>query len=305
MEYLYLLAARVFGAARGYSMKRASGIAPGAKNSLVINLIRSLICLAVSIPVFLLSEALPRGTAAIALALISGIFSLLQMFFWVIAVGYVSISAIEVFTMIGTVALPLLLSPILYEGESVSLLHWLGAALLLAAAILMSSDKKSEKRITAKGIILALLSAIGASGAAISQKLYSYHVIEKGDGGIAFFNLIGFAVAAAAFAIALAALLIPAIRNKAGEAKRSNALADFPYKASLGFIAFAALSLYAYQYFMTKASSMTSAVFYPLSYALGFLGGFALDTFFFGVKATRSRMLSALIVLISIILITI
>ena len=61
----------------------------------------------------------------------------------------------------------------------------------------------------------------------------------------------------------------------------------------------------AYQYFMTKASSMTSAVFYPLSYALGFLGGFALDTFFFGVKATRSRMLSALIVLISIILITI
>jgi drug/metabolite transporter (DMT)-like permease len=84
---------------------------------------------------------------------ISGASNGLLLCSWILAASAAPMITVEVFCMIGGVVIPLLISPIILEGESVTLIQWIGS-LLLFAAVFCFSKKNHGKGVTAKVILL-------------------------------------------------------------------------------------------------------------------------------------------------------
>ena len=117
-------------------MKKAGLGAKGNYNSVRINFIRSAICLIVSLAVFFVAGA--SFTADFLwICLLSGAANALSMFSWIICSEKANLVLVEIFSLIGSVAVPLMLSPALY-GESVSLINIIGVILLFIAAVIFS-----------------------------------------------------------------------------------------------------------------------------------------------------------------------
>ena len=117
-------------------MKKAGLGAKGNYNSVRINFIRSAICLIVSLAVFFATGA--SFTADFLwICLLSGAANALSMFSWIICSEKANLVLVEIFSLIGSVAVPLMLSPALY-GESVSLVNIVGVILLFIAAVIFS-----------------------------------------------------------------------------------------------------------------------------------------------------------------------
>lgn len=117
-------------------MKKAGLGAKGNYNSVRINFIRSAICLIVSLAVFFAAGA--SFTADFLwICLLSGAANALSMFSWIICSEKANLVLVEIFSLIGSVAVPLILSPALY-GESVSLINIIGVILLFIAAVIFS-----------------------------------------------------------------------------------------------------------------------------------------------------------------------
>ena len=304
MEILYLIIARAFGATKGYAMKRASERAPTADNCLCTNLIRTLICIGVSVVLWLVSGAGASSSFGNVLVLLSGISNALNIYFWIICVQYVSISTVEVFSMIGTVIIPMILAPFLYNGDTVSPIQWIGCAVLLVAALLFASqEKRAESGNPYKKVLSIFFLVLGIAGVSVTQKMYAYHISSHGLGSVEYFNLGTFVCVGLLFVALFAVREISARRAHRASPEVVIPSRDFPFKRVILYIIIAAVGLYAYQYFLTLASTLDSAILYPMSYALAMASSLILDTFFFKQKFTPKRMLGTVCVAIVIVLV--
>ena len=307
MRILYLAIARVFGGLRGFSMKRAGMAAPGADNSLYINLLRSVLCLAVSFVIWLVSGAGTTVGGGVVLILFSGISNALNIYFWVLSSQMVSISLIEVFSMIGTVILPMAISPLLYNGDVATPLQWCGAlALAVALFFFVNEERGDHKNYSAAAKITAVaLQVVGVAGIGITQKLYVYYYEANGLGSIELFNFGTFAAVFVCYSVSFAVkLAVSLYKRKTGEGSEM-AWRAFPLAKVWWLILIAALALYGYQYFATAASTLPSAILYPVSYAFSMIVSLVLDTFFFGKAMTWKRAVAFVFVAASIALVNI
>lgn len=205
-------------------MKKAGLGAKGNYNSVRINFIRSAICLIVSLAVFFGAGA-SFTSDFLWICLLSGTANALSMFSWIICSEKANLVLVEIFSLIGSVAVPLMLSPALY-GESVSLVNIVGVILLFIAAVIFSikpenfvgntgkeaeptikiddndasedaaktddertkTTKQSLKNFLSTAFFL-VLSGLSLAAISVTQKLYVYKV---GKNYNAFFNLITF-----------------------------------------------------------------------------------------------------------------
>lgn len=306
MGYVFLLIASFAGITKMAAMKGCGKVCPGAYNSMRINAFRSLLCAAVALAVFLASGARAEKEEW-WLWLISGASNAAMMFAWLLCSERIGLVFVESFCMLGSVAIPLFLAPVLYEGEAVNAWQWAGAACLLAAPALLFAKRKNavtarggetkeffgnsperaaaqtektatERRkaaaITAAYIVLLVLSNAGVS---ITQKLYP---ARTGKEYAPFFNLMTFFVVCACF---LAALLA----GKAFAGKRllpENAASG---KKLAAFVSVAAVMIYVYSFFATLAAeALPSAVYYPLARGVSMLLTVLCDSIVFRQKIT-------------------
>ena len=125
------------------AMKSSGRMCPGKYNSIRINAFRSLICSAVALVVFFAAGA-RVSSAGWWLWLVSGVSNAVMMFAWLLCSERVPLVFVESFSMLGSVAIPLFLAPVLYAGESVSPLQWAGVVCLLVALIFLSPKPKHK-----------------------------------------------------------------------------------------------------------------------------------------------------------------
>lgn len=306
MEFLYIAISRISGGVKGYAMKRAGDVAHGGDSSLCINLIRSAVCLAVSAMIWIISGVGMCSPLGNLFAVISGICNAMTVYFWILASQMVSVSLIEVFSMLGSVILPLMLAPVLYNGDSASPIQWAGAAVLVIAALLLADDEKRTKTEHPLFVKIATVffQVIGVSGAAVTQKLYTFHVCDKGEGSIEYFNFATFVVVCLLF---VAIFLVKHVRAmliiKRGNTDITPPFRNFPLRRVWIYIVFAAVGLYVSQHFATLASTLPSAILFPVSYGMSILVCFVLDTAFFGKRLTLKRIIAFFTVLLAILLV--
>lgn len=204
--------------------------------------------------------------------------------------------------MLGSVAIPLFVAPVLY-GETVNARQWAGVVCLLIALIFLSLKPRAkrtpatdnaniianeaaahnEKTVHKKGFALTaiyiVLLVVSNAGMCITQKLYPVRV---GKEYVPFFNLATFCVVLACFFGVLGA-------GKAFAGKRllpENAASS---KKLAIFVTIAAVMIYVYSFFASLAAeALPSAVYYPLARGVGMLLTVLCDRLIFGQKITKN-----------------
>ena len=301
------------------AMKGSGRMCPGKYNSIRVNAFRALICSAVALAVFFATGA--RVSAhGWWLWLVSGVSNAVMMFAWLLCSERVPLVFVESFCMLGSVAIPLFLAPVLYAGESVSALQWAGVVFLLAALIFLSpsptrnlaaaaengedaekgeagatssarsSEKKKAAFMTAAYIALLILSNAGVS---ITQKLYPARV---GKEYTPFFN-------AATFGVVLLCFFGALFAGKAFAGRKM-----LPGNAASGrklalYVAIAAVMIYVYSFFATLAAdALPSAVYYPLARGVSMLLTVLCDFFVFKQKITKNDVAGLAFILAAVLL---
>ena len=270
MGYLYLAISKFCAAAKMAAMKNCGDSKDPTTAAVKVNTVRSAIILIVSVIVFAASRSATAD--GLWIAVLSGASNAINMLSWIVCATAVSLCVVETFVMIGSVVVPLALSPLLYAGETVSVMQWLGAGLILAAV------------------------ALSSAGVNISSKLYAVRV---GSEYAAFLNLVSFGIVFAFFAVTAAVMFIV---NRRKAASKSEEIAEpseeetkpreffgLPAKTYL-WIAVAAVGMYATNYFMT------------LSYGGGFVITALMDTLIFKQKLTPVRASATVLAVIGAVL---
>ena len=289
--------------AKQFAMKKCAERAKGGFNSLCINLARSAICLLVSLIIWLVTDGAGTNTLGLALSIGAGVGTALNLYTWILSAQRVSLILIEGASTVGGLILPLIFAPFLYNGDSVSVLQWVGTALVVISIFLFSKSgaKKAEKSGVLGSIILVSVCALGGAVSSVFRKLYSFHIAEKALGSIEFFTFISFVAVFLLFA-----LVFPFYYGKEKQkitAEEKGGRVELPYKRVWLFILIAAISLYACELFSSYASALPSAVYYPVSRALTILGTFLLDTLVFKEKVTPKNLAGLALLLTAVVLI--
>ena len=314
MGYVFLLIASLAGISKVVAMKSSGRVCPGEYNSVRINAFRAAICLAVSAVIFAVGGANAEWDGS-WIWLLSGVSNAIMMFAWVLCAERMGLVFVEAFCMVGSVAIPLFLAPLLFGGETVSIPQWAGVLCLLIALYFLFAKKKekapadgAEESDAARGTadavdarkknlwiagLYILLLILSNAGMSITQKLYPLRI---GKEYTAFFNLMTFAVVFLCFAAVL-------IFEKAVHGK-----SILPENASSGkklavLISIAAVMIYIYSYFATLAAGeLPSAVYYPLTRGVGMLLTVLCDTLIFKQKLTKNIFIGLIFIFASILL---
>lgn len=325
MGYIWLLIAKLAGITKVVAMKQGGRLCPGSYNSVRINSFRAVICLAVSVCIFLCAS-MRASTDYAWIWVLSGLSNALNMFSYVICAEKVPLVFVEAVSLVGAVVIPLFAAPYLYSGEHVGVLQWLGCAALFCAVVTFSlktkkatktqpvatgaaepatdaepatevptaDAKKGDGKFDIRTVGYLLLCLFSTAGVCITQKLY---VDRVGKPFVAYFNLMTFTIVFACFA---AVLLLGRVAKKKAilpQDAQSN-------KKLTVCILVTAVTMYAVQYTSTLAAGLLpSAVFYPLSQGIGLAFSAVSDVVIFKQKITLFVVLGLLLTLAGIVLI--
>lgn len=306
MLYGALLLAQAGTGVKQFAMKNCGRLAPGAFNSVCINLARSLICLAISMIIWLSTGGDTTTFFGHVIIIIAGIGTALNLFTWILSSQFVSLTLIESVSMIGSMVIPLILAPYLYDCDTVSPLQWLGCALVFVSVFLfMNKEKKSGKEGSAlQKIVIVAICAIGITLASVFKKYYTYYITAKGLGSIEYFTFINFVTVLAVFLVLFAVYYM-------SERKRAAVICtadespkvEFPYKRVWIYILVAAVALYVNELFTSYAAQLPSAIYYPLARGLNVGCTFLLDVIVFKCKVTAKKIIGFFIVVVAILFI--
>ncbi len=305
--YGALLLAQLGICGKQFAMKRCGGLAPGAFNSVCINLMRSLICLLVSLIIWLVTDGSTTTLFGHIIIIISAVGTAFNLFTWILSSRLVPLTLIESVSMIGSLVIPLILAPFLYDGDSVSPLQWIGCALIFISVFLFMSKEKEAKHKGSLALKVVIISvcALSITVASIFKKYYTYHISQRGLGTIEYFTFINFVTVLAVF------LMLFAVYRKT-ESKRvsasvsdgSAAKVEYPYKKVWAYILIAAVSLYVAELFTSYAAQLPSAIYYPLSRGLTVVGTFLLDVIVFKDRVTVKKIVGLVVVVVAIVLVS-
>ena len=280
-------------------MKLCGKHAPGAFNSICINMARGGLCLVVSFFIWLIADGETTTASGHAIAVFAGIGTVINLFTWILTSRFVSLVMIEATCTIGTLIVPLILAPILYEGDSVTPLQWIGSVLIFASLFLFArpAGGKREDAGALRKVGLLIACAAGAMITAILKKYYSFHIMAKGLGSIEYFTLIGFLTLFIFFG---ASFLISCVGKR-----RAGVPVSLPYRRIWVWVLVAAASLYVNELFTTYASQLPSSIYYPLSRALTIGCTFLVDLLVFRERVTWRGITGLVMLLAAVLLITI
>ncbi len=304
--YGALLLAQAGTGVKQFAMKHCGRLTPGPFNSVCINMARSLICLAVSVIIWLWTDGVGTNLFGHVIIVIAGIGTAFNLFTWILASQLVPLIMIESVSMIGSMLIPMILAPYLYDGDTVSLLQWMGCALVIASVFLFA---KKEKKTVQKGsalqkIVVLAVNAVSATLLSIFKKYYTYHITAKGLGTIEYFTLINFLTVLIVFLL-LFAVYYTLEKKKATAAVgiAEEAKVELPYRKVWVYILLAAVSLYVNELFTSYAMQLPSSIYYPLSRGLNVGCTFLLDVIIFKDKITSRKIVGFLFVIAAVILI--
>lgn len=281
MGYLFLAAALLCGAVKGFCGKKTSGIITGVQDSMLVSLLRMLFCILLGAAVMGVQSgalAAPAGGRAMAISVASGLLTAAFVVSWMLAAKRVPYMLVEIFLMLGvyvTVALSFAVF-----GETVTLRQLIGLILLPAAVVLMCGRRTDgvRQKITPLAILLLLVSAGSNALVDFLQKLYMETVADAAASALQFYTYIF----AAAGLLVCFLLTLFTVKRETSAGTRRRVLGR-----SIGYILIMSACLYANSYFKTEAAALLNASrLYPLSQGGSLVLGTLMATFAFGEKPT-------------------
>lgn len=305
--YGALIVAQLGITGKQYAMKKCGSIAPGGFNSVCINLMRSLICLVVSLVIWLVMDANGTSISGNIVIIIAALGTALNLFTWILSSRKVSLLLIENVSMIGSMIVPMLLAPFIYKGEKISAIQWIGCILVFVSVFFFVNKDEGKKEGTLLSkILLVSACALGACVSSVFRKYYSFYYEEKGIGSNEYFTLLNFVTLAVVYACMFAFYYIGSMKRAkkvAGEDSAEATKLELPYKKIWKYVLLAAAALYVNELFTLYASALPSAIYFPLTRGLIILGSFILDATVFHDKITIKKIMGVVVILTAAVLV--
>ena len=292
MGYLFLLIALFAGTAKGYCGKKASGYANNFGDAILANTIRMILCTVIGFVIILASDglsALIPSKEMLFISALSGISTAFLVVSWLISVKKSAYMMLDIFLMLG-VLIPLTASSIFFN-EAIKPTQWVGAAVLLAAVVIMCSYNNSIKtKISLPSFILLLICGIANGVSDFSQKLFVKNIP---DSSVAVFNFYTYIFAALVLAISYA------VTRKTTESTENT-----DSKKIFVFILIMAICLFANSYFKTIAAKYLSAVqLYPLNQGCSLILSAIMSAVLFKEKLTAKAVIGMITAFIGLLII--
>ncbi len=298
--YIAILLAQIGLNGKQYSMKKCGTLAPGPFNSICINTMRSVICIIVSLIIWLIADGKATTPFGHLIISISAVGTAINLFTWIMSSRLISLTLLEAILTLGKLMGPLILVPVLFKNESVSPFQWVACGLIIVAVFLFVEKGNKKDGSTIKKILLVALCGLSLAVAVVFKKYYVAQIVKKGLGSVEYFTFINFVVVILTFAI-----LFPIYYHKESiklRADGSDAKPELPFKRVWLFVILAAASLYLNELFTVYANELDAAIYAPLSNGLNIVCTFILDIVVFKDKITVKKLVGLIIVIAAFIL---
>lgn len=317
MVYLFVILAILCLAVKGFCGKKTSIYAEKISYAFLLNLVRMLLCIVVGL-IVLLIEAKGKITGIdwrlALIALTGGAGTAMLVVCWVLAIRENTLVRVDVACTVASL-LPAVLSLIFFK-ESFSGWKMFGFALILSAVFIVSIGKGGQKKTSAFGIVMLVLTALGDGIASFSQQLYKQFYTA---GGIyagetlyseATFNFWMYVMAAAVLIVVYIVYVLTAGRKETtpeGEPLTTPRRIKDIAKA-LPYVAVMAACLFGANYFQTISTSiygMKAQVLYPVIKAGCLISSNLQGALLFNEKLTVQNVVGSLVALGGMILINV
>ena len=303
MGYLFLSIALLSGVTKGYCGKKTSGYVTGFRDSLLVNLIRMLLCILIGFGVLVasgdLSDLQVSGFTLLITAL-SGITTSVFVTTWLLSVRKGAYMLVDVFLMLGV--LVTILCSFFSLGESITLRQTIGFCLLLGAVLLMCSYQgKTKGKLTVGALLLLVLCGVANGLTDFSQKLFVRNVT---GGSIPVFQFYTYIFAA----LTLFCIYLFSGFSKEKEEAPIKEGGSAPKKLfgkipllMVGYILVMAVCLYLNSYFKTQAADyLTASQLYPLNQGGSLLLSTAMAAIFFKEKPNLTSILGVILAFVTL-----
>lgn len=280
MGYLFLSAALLSGAAKGYCGKKTSGYTENFKDAMAANILRMLLCIAIGMGIVVLTgdiADISPSAEIIAISALSGVSTAVFVVSWLMSVRKSAYMLLDIFLMF-SVLIPLVAGKILFD-EEIRAIQWLGIAVLFIAVVIMCLYNTSLKgKMTWLSLMLLLICGISNGITDFSQKLFVKCIP---DTSVAVFNFYTYIFAGLTLAIAYFF-----IDRSEGNDCRALLGKSIPY------IIIMAICLFANSYFKTRAAEyLNTILLYPLNQGAALIISTLMSSLLFKEKLTLTAVL--------------
>ena len=260
MGYIFLSIALAAGITKGYCGKKTSFAIASNSDSMIMNVLRMLLCIIIGFGLILFTEsidALCVDGNLLLIAALSGVASAAFVVSWLLSVKTGAYMMVEVFLLLGVIV-PIVLCRVLF-AEEIGVWQMVGIALLLVAVFIMCTYNSSIKgKMSLGALMLLILCGVSNGIADFSQKLF---VKSCPSVSAAVFNFYTYVFAAAAL---LVAYLVFRQADKRGRTQPRRPLEVI--KPIWIYVLIMAICLFANSFFKTQAANYLDAVqLYPLN----------------------------------------
>lgn len=260
MGYLFLAIALASGITKGYCGKKTSFAIVTKSDSMLMNVLRMIACIAIGFLLILAQNdigSLNADTFLILVGALSGIASAAFVVSWLLSVRSGAYMMVEVFLLIGII-IPIVLCRVFFD-EEIGPLQIVGILVLLVAVFIMCTYNTSIKgKMSVGSFLLLVLCGLSYGISDFSQKLF---VKMRPEGSVAAFNFYTYVFAAIVLSIAY--LVFRAADNR-GEIKPRKPIEVI--KPIWLYVLVMAICLFANSFFKTLAAQELDAILlYPLN----------------------------------------
>jgi len=302
------------GATKGYCGKRSSGYVTEFRDSMLINLIRMLLCILFGCAVLGFDagfSALAVSGRVLLMTVISGVTTSVFVITWLLSVRRGAYMFVDVFLMLGVMVTILLSCAFL--GETVTLRQGIGFLVLLGAVTLMCSYQRAIKgSVTISAVLLLVLCGMSTGLTDFSQKWFVLEATDKPVAVFQFYTYVFSALTLLIFYVVFglierkkqtATATETAVGSKTPAASKRGLREKLP-PALLGYILVMAICLYLHSYFKTLAAGhLTATQLYPLNQGGALLLSTAMAAVFFHEKPRATSVAGLILAFVALLLI--
>lgn len=298
--YVAILIAQVGLNGKQYAMKKCGTLAPGPFNSICINTMRSVICIIVSLVIWLIADGAATTPFGHFIIAVSAVGTAINLFTWIMSSRLISLTLLEAILTLGKLIGPLLCVPFLFKSETVNPFQWIVCGLIIISVFLFVEKGNKKDGSPIKKVLLLALCGLSLAVSVVFKKYYVAEIVKQGLGSVEYFTFINFVVVILTFAI-----LFPIYYHRESvklRADGSDAKPELPYKKVWLFVFLAAASLYLNELFTVYANELDAAIYAPLSNGINIACTFVLDIVVFKDKITLKKIIGLVIVIAAFVL---
>ncbi len=302
MGYLFLSIAIICSIIKGYCGKKSGTGASHTSEAVLINLFRMSFCVIIGVIIAISSagiSGLKVSSDVILISVISGVSSAVFVVTWLMSIRLRAYMLVNVFLLLGVIV-PMVLCKVFY-GEPITLIQWIGVALLISAGLCMCSyDRSLKGKMSPYAYLTLILCALSSGVTDFSQKMFRYSDAYSPSGS-AVFNFYTYIFATVTLVICF--LVFRFIDKKKEPDIPSPMKTVAPV---LGYVAVMAAALFFNSFLKTLAAGyLDASIIYPLNQGGSLILSSLMARFVFKEKLNSQGVIGIVLCGVSLIIINV